>query len=128
MKNILTEADKITAGKRQNDYGHPFINHSHTAKLWQAYFEDKMKPGAEFTPEDVCWFNILQKLSRETYKNKRDNKVDIAGYVRNIEIIEEYRNDNPPNKPTMEGTGLVGLDTTKIQPGEVRPLRNIPTN
>lgn len=95
MKNILQEADEITEGKRNQEYGHPFINHGQTAEMWTAFFKAKMKPGQQFTAADVCWMNILQKISRETNKPKRDNKVDVAGFARNVEMIEEYENDNP---------------------------------
>ena len=108
MTNILQEADEITEGKRNVDYGHPFINHGQTADMWTAFLKAKLKSGASFTPAEVCWMNILQKISRETNKPKRDNKVDIAGFARNVEMIEEYERDNPDftNRPRVEISGL----------------------
>jgi hypothetical protein len=33
--------------------------------------------------------NVLQKISRDAHLEKRDNLVDVVGYVANIEIIDD---------------------------------------
>jgi hypothetical protein len=81
--NILEEANKITSKDRHNDYGGPEENFTLVAKYWSVY------KGVEFKPEDVGMFNILQKIARQQFKNKRDNLVDIAGYARTLEMLNE---------------------------------------
>ena len=90
---ILDEAARITAGDRQNDYGHPADNHTATASMWSAYMSRKTGRVIEFDATDVCVLNMLQKLSRHAHSPKRDNLVDVAGYARNAEMVEEKRNE-----------------------------------
>ncbi|MFG0316850.1 MAG: DUF6378 domain-containing protein [Planctomycetota bacterium JB042] len=84
-ESYLEEAARITSEDRNRDYGHPLDNHSRTAAMWSAFL------GVEITPEDVCWMNVLQKAAREVNRPKRDNRVDVIGWIRNIEMIEEER-------------------------------------
>lgn len=86
MKNILEEANELVHGDRQNSYGHPLDNHSHTAEYWNVFLSRQKGP---LTAEDVCWLNILQKISRARFRKKRDNLTDTAGYAENIEMIWE---------------------------------------
>lgn len=83
QRSVLEEAAFITEGARREYYGHPADNHGRTAKMWAAYLDTTV------TARDVCNLNILQKTSRDRNKPVRDNAVDIAGYARNIEQIEE---------------------------------------
>lgn len=80
---ILEEAAEVVSGPRQSYYGHPKRNHGLTAELWSAYL------GVEIDAEQVCYMNILQKISRSRCSTTRDTLVDIAGFARNIEIINE---------------------------------------
>jgi Domain of unknown function (DUF6378) len=45
----------------------------------------------EITAEDVCWMMMLLKVSRQINLPTKDNLVDIVGYARNIEMIDEER-------------------------------------
>jgi hypothetical protein len=87
--NILEEAAKVVDGPRQADYGTPIENHKRTADLLTAYLKGKYGFVYVLTPEDVCFLNILQKVSRGINGLTRDTLVDIAGYARNIEIIQD---------------------------------------
>lgn len=92
MTTVFEEAEQIVNGDRQNDYGHPADNHERTALLWNAYLEAKqvgLPKGfiVELGPEDVCWLNVLQKIARQLNASKRDNLIDSAGYIRNIEMM-----------------------------------------
>lgn len=89
--SILLEAQRIIHGDRNTDYGHPLDNHATTAELWNAYIA--AKKGKPLTPEDVCYLNVLQKVSRSvtTGVYKRDTPVDVAGYAGNVEMIHEER-------------------------------------
>lgn len=89
--NILAEALNITNGDRQKYYGHPADNHGNTADLWSAYLGRKYGffPALKLTSRDVCMMMVLLKVSRDANSSKRDNLVDIAGYVRNADQIEQ---------------------------------------
>ena len=84
--SILLEADKAVNGDRQDDYGHPKINHTRTAEMWSSFL------GVKITPEQVCMMNILQKVSRSSHMITRDGLVDIAGYALNVEMIQNEEN------------------------------------
>lgn len=100
VSNILHEADAITSGDRQASYGRPEDNHGLTAALWTAFLQARAcgdpQRAIEIDDRDVCILNILQKISREAFSPKRDNLVDIAGYARNAEMIEQRDEVQPP--------------------------------
>lgn len=70
---ILTEADNIMNGDRANDYGENSL--PRIAQYWSTYL------GKDVTGRDVANLMILLKVAREGHAVKRDNHVDIAGYV-----------------------------------------------
>ena len=90
--SVLEEASSIVSGSRQESYGDPSGNHETTALMWHAYLARRQEAaGADTALEidgvDTCVFNLLQKVSRFAWQRKRDNLVDIAGYVRCIEML-----------------------------------------
>ena len=89
--NILEEAQKLAHGPRQETYGTPASNHGCTAGLFTEYlsrrYNDSPFDGFELDAQDVCIFNILQKVSRLANAYHRDALVDIAGYAANIEML-----------------------------------------
>lgn len=87
--NILEEAAQLTSQDRQATYGHPADNHGGTAAMWTAYLGKRLT--SPLTARDVCLMQVLIKVSRESNAPKRDNLVDIAGYARNAEMIEERK-------------------------------------
>ena len=84
-ETILEEAQNIVHSSRMKDYGTPLDNHTLTAELFSAYL------GVPITAEQVCYLNILQKISRSVHSFKRDNLVDIAGYTYNLQMIQDER-------------------------------------
>jgi hypothetical protein len=82
---ILEEASAAVDGPRRADYGHPLDNHGRTAAFWSTYL------GVPITEEQVCVLNVLQKVARSMQVLTRDTLVDMAGYARNIELIQEER-------------------------------------
>ena len=80
-ETVLAEAARVVDGPRRDDYGTPSENHGRTAAMWSDYL------GVPITARQVCMLNILQKISRDAHAAKRDNLVDIAGYVRNAELV-----------------------------------------
>lgn len=89
--SVLHEADEIINGARQSAYGHPFDNHTCTAQMWSAYLTRRAGFIVDITPEDVCWLNVLQKVSRQANRHKRDNIVDAIGYAACVELVELER-------------------------------------
>jgi Domain of unknown function (DUF6378) len=91
--NILQEADKITSVDRHKDYGNPRPDFERTAKLWSAYLDMNIQA------EDIPMLMILLKVSRQKHKDKADNLVDIAGYARTREMLNEAApSKQNPNK------------------------------
>lgn len=86
-ESILQEADRLVSGERGGDYGHPFDDFSRTAKMWSAIF------GIDVRPEQVPLAMICVKVSREVNKPKRDNVVDIAGYAKTLDMVNERRRE-----------------------------------
>lgn len=84
---ILDEADRLTGngGDRNDSYDHPHPNFSKIAAVWSPLF------GVPVTPRMVAHAMILMKVVRDAHKAKRDNLVDIAGYARCAERLEEWK-------------------------------------
>lgn len=81
--NVLEEAQKIVDGPRAQEYGSVRSSFIRIATLWSAII------GVEVTPSMVGLCMIASKLSRERNLKKRDNLVDIAGYARCLEMLDE---------------------------------------
>lgn len=88
--NCLDKANQIVEGARRKNYGHPLENHTRTASLWSAYLQRPI------TPQDVCILMVLLKVSRLAHDNRHDDSiVDVAGWIRNLEVVNE--------KPATDG-------------------------
>lgn len=72
---ILSEAESLVDGDRQDRYGTPKENFARISKLWSAYL------GVEISPVQVANCMSLLKISRAVHSNKRDTYVDLAGYA-----------------------------------------------
>lgn len=89
--SILEEALKVSGENRQRDYGHPLENHERIAAVWNVVLGKKLKPGESITPEEVVWCMIGVKLAREVNSPKRDNSVDVCGYINCLDLIDQRR-------------------------------------
>ena len=78
-ETILEEAQRITSGDRDRQYGHPRLHWSRTVGAINAMF------GTSFEPHEWGYCMILDKLAREQNGHKRDNLTDCAGYARCVE-------------------------------------------
>ena len=87
-ETICQEADRITSTDRQDDYGHPIHNLTRTARIWEVVLN---LPTGSITPEQVGLCMIGTKLARESFKHKRDNLTDCAGYGNVVQAIYDYR-------------------------------------
>ncbi len=85
--SILEEALQVSGENRQRDYGHPRTNHERIAAIWNVVLGPQLtKP---ITPEQVVWCMIGVKLAREVNSPKRDNALDVAGYVNCLDLIQQ---------------------------------------
>ena len=97
-QTILDEAKELIYGARQQSYGHPWLDFSRIAKIWEAIF------GHPVTPEQVALCLIGVKISREVNAHKRDNLVDGAGYFGTLELVVQERE----RQETMHKVGWPG--------------------
>ena len=84
---FLLDGLALTDNDRNESYGEPFDNFTNIALLWAAYLEGKYsgktigEVGFELTPEDVAWFNVLQKCARTFLGTvSADTYIDAAVY------------------------------------------------
>ena len=82
-ESILSEAERIVNGDRQADYSDPVENFKHISAIASAISKE------ELSPTTCAIVMIAVKLARENYKHKRDNLVDLAGYVEIMNRIKE---------------------------------------
>ncbi len=87
-KSILQEADAIAGEDRSRDYGHPFENHRRIAALRNVRLESKLK--SLITPGEVAELMILLKCARLMNTYTRDSVLDIAGYAKCRDMIQEH--------------------------------------
>lgn len=86
---ILSEAENIITGDRQECYGDPRVNLQRVAEQWGMYLSQKNQLFKQIilTQEDICWMMTLLKMCRQMHAPKRDNLVDAAGYIGLIEKV-----------------------------------------
>lgn len=93
--SILLEAEEITNGQRQKDYGDALTNHERIAALWSAWmkFDKDQRFGLSpnMLPEDVAALMILMKIARLQASATRDSLVDIAGYANVLDKMAHQR-------------------------------------
>jgi hypothetical protein len=75
---ILTDAEKLINGDRNNAYGPPSQDFERTAIMWTAYLDGRKILEAH----DVAAMMALLKLSRLSWQpDNRDSWTDLAGYA-----------------------------------------------
>ena len=82
-ESILAEAERIVNGDRQADYSDPVANFKHISAIASSISKENL------SPTTCAIVMIAVKLARENYKHKRDNLVDLAGYVEILNRIKE---------------------------------------
>ena len=85
--NILKEAEEIIYGDREQTYGSPMKNLNAIASMWNAYLQSTERD--HVTAHDVCMMMGLLKIARQANMFKRDNLVDVCGYMALAERIED---------------------------------------
>lgn len=81
-ENCLEEAGKIVRGSREDTYGPAERNLSRIAEMWSAYLS------VTLTARQVAVMMVLLKASRDAFKPKHDNMVDICGYAYLADMID----------------------------------------
>ncbi len=85
--SILLEAERLTSGDRQDDYGHPRDDFEKAAHMWTAILTNKLRPDEKIDAREVPLCMIAVKLARQSHRHKRDNLVDIAGYAQTAAMV-----------------------------------------
>lgn len=80
------EALTLVYGDRQASYGHPFDDYTRTSAMVEAFLG---LPAGFIGPRRMAGVMALVKLSRESHRPKRDNRVDLAGYAECMERIAQ---------------------------------------
>ena len=82
-EEILMKAQEIVSNDRNVSHGDAYKNHADIAEYWNTFLDNKLKPMANITAEDVALMMVLLKISRNNQGKKFniDNFVDIAGYA-----------------------------------------------
>ena len=96
--NILEEALRATDGAegRPKAYGHPYDHFGRTVGAINATFTDIVRERLArgepmFTRDDWPVMMILDKTARYVHEHQRDSLVDIPGYARTAEMVNEER-------------------------------------
>lgn len=92
-ESILQEAQRLTHGDRNKDYGHPLDDYTRTVKMVNAMLSHKLKE--PLTADECAMIMCCVKLSRQANHPKRDNMTDLAGYAWVVQecIDEKERRD-----------------------------------
>ena len=94
-ERLFTKAQKIINGERRDQYGKPQDAFTLIGDLWTRYIHSISKRGHRLygkipylNPKDVAFMMVLLKVAREMHKHKRDNLVDMAGYLGLLDDME----------------------------------------
>ena len=83
VASILEEAQEILEGDRDSDYGDPVANFNRISRIASSILDYTI------SPEECVVVMMAVKLSREQYKHKRDNLVDLVAYTEIYNRIKE---------------------------------------
>lgn len=72
---VLTKANELIHGERQDQYGEPAQNFGIVAQMWSAYLQYPV------TGSDVCHMMALLKIARLRNGPHEDSSIDGCGYL-----------------------------------------------
>tara|TARA_R100000935_G_C2837381_1_gene168916 strand:- start:2203 stop:2490 length:288 start_codon:yes stop_codon:yes gene_type:complete len=79
---ILLKAAELVNGGRQETHGDIKTNHEQIAEFWNILLDEKLKPAAAITSDEVATMMALLKISRSQQgKSNVDDYVDAAAYM-----------------------------------------------
>lgn len=96
VPDVIEEAGRLASVDRQSTYGHPIENWQRIVDSFAPMIQHKMKDGETLDIHDYWRLMVITKVSRDVHKPKRDNKVDIVGYVQCAQQVyekEQEKND-----------------------------------
>ena len=106
-EEILMKAADLVSNSRQESHGDTFKNHEQIADFWNTYLDDKLKPVASITPDEVAMMMGLVKISRSKVgKPNVDDYVDGAAYMA-IAGELKLQDDSTPEKSLGEIRGEI---------------------
>lgn len=85
MSSISEQAEKLITGIKRDEYGPIELSFEAIARIWTGTL------GVRISSRQVALCMIGLKLYRESYKHKKDNLIDIIGYVKCLEKMEDNR-------------------------------------
>jgi hypothetical protein len=88
-QSVLTEAQGLVHGARNEAYGHPLDDYTRTAGMVSAMLAHKLSQ--PLTAEDLGMVMCCVKLSRQQNAPKRDNMTDLAGYAECVQWMVDER-------------------------------------
>ena len=88
-ETVLEEARCVD--QRMENYGPPAENFERIAALWTGFLKERFMYDGRITEDDVALMMILMKVGRLLKGYHRDSTVDIAGYARCLEMLEDAR-------------------------------------
>ncbi len=65
-EDILKKAGKLVSDDREGTHGDARENHEQIAEFWNIFLDNKLKPMAAITCDDVAVMMALLKISRST--------------------------------------------------------------
>lgn len=86
-QTVLGQAAKIVAGDRQQAYGDPKSNFDCAAGMVSAYLTKRGT--TQIDAHDWALINVLGKVARQAHSRTGENLVDMAGYVRTAEMVDQ---------------------------------------
>ena len=91
-EDILKKAGKLVSDDREGTHGDARENHEQIAEFWNIFLDNKLKPMAAITCDDVAVMMALLKISRSTQgKFNVDDYIDAAAYMAIAgELKDEY--------------------------------------
>jgi hypothetical protein len=91
-ENILQQAKELVSNDREGTHGDARQNHEQIAEFWNIFLDNKLKPMAAITCDDVAVMMALLKISRSTQgKFNIDDYIDAAAYMA---IAGDLKHDN----------------------------------
>ena len=98
VPDVIEEAGRLASIDRQATYGHPSENWQRIVDAFAPLLKDKLKDGETFDVHDYWRLMVVTKLSRDVHRPKRDNKVDIVGYVQCAQQVYDKENADSNSK------------------------------
>lgn len=92
---VTTEALDLISVDRAKAYGSPLHSLRQIAKVWSGILGAKL--GEPITWREVSLMMAGLKLVREQRRPKRDNLVDVCGYMEIYQIAEQLEQEENPN-------------------------------